>query len=57
MGEAREGPEGGTLGASVLFCFVSVTLAWDVPSWGDDTGPRILMLKGPRSQLLKVLGW
>lgn len=47
MEGVREGPEEGTLGASVLlFCFVSVTLAWNVPSWGDDTGPGILMSRG-----------
>lgn len=41
---------------AVLFCVVSVILAWNVASWGYDTGPRILKLKEPRSQLLKVQG-
>lgn len=58
MEEVREGPEEGTdVGHLVLFfCFMSVTLAWNVPSWQNDIGLRILKLKGPRSQLLTVQG-
>lgn len=54
MEEVREGPEEGDVGHLVLFCSMSVTLAWNVPSWENDIGLRTLQLKGPRSQLLTV---
>lgn len=52
-GGVREGPEEGTLGASVLFCSISVIVVWNVLSWGDE---RILKSKAPGSRLLKVPG-
>lgn len=58
MEEVREGLEEGTdVGLFMrFFCFMSVTLAWNIPSRENDIGLRILKLKGPRSQLLTVQG-
>lgn len=56
MEGVREGPEEGTLGASVLFCSISVIVVWNVLSWGDENpkikGAWILVAEG--SGMLKT---